>query len=64
MADYQKMYMKMAHAADDAVALNLEATQKLINARQAAEELFLDADETPMQLVIDDPPVPDETEPE
>lgn len=59
MADYQKMYFKLAHAADDAVALSLEAAQKLIRARQVAEEIFLDADETPIQFAPGEPVEPE-----
>lgn len=59
MPDYQKMYFKLAHAADDAAVPNQQAASKLIEARQATEELFIEADDTPLRVAPTEPSEPE-----
>ena len=50
MADYRKMYSKMYNSVTDAERLLQEATTKLRTAQQECEEMFVEADDTPIAL--------------
>jgi len=60
MPDYHKMYLKMAQAAGDAAELNRMATDRLIKAMQEAENIFIEADDTPLRIVPLEQPKSDE----
>ena len=51
MADYQEMYLTLMRATEQAI-------RTLIDAQQKCEEMFLDAEDTPLTLL------PEKSEPE
>ena len=51
MADYKKMYHKMFNAVTDAEQLASRATRMLRNAQLECEEMYSDANDTPLTLV-------------
>ncbi len=54
MADYKKLYSKMFNAVTDAEALISQASRIMRTAQQECEEIYVDADDTPL-LLIDKP---------
>ena len=50
MADYKKMYHKMFNAVTDAEKLASQATRMLRNAQLECEEMYTEADDTPIKL--------------
>ena len=49
MADYKKLYYKMFNAATDAEKLVSQADGLMRTAQQECEEIYMDADETPLR---------------
>ena len=50
MADYKKMYHKMFNVVTDAEQLASQATRMLRNAQLECEEMYTEADDTPISL--------------
>ena len=50
MADYKKLYYKMFNAVTDAEKLVSQATGLMRTAQQECEEMYMDADDTPLRL--------------
>lgn len=59
MPDYKEMYLTVMRAANEALKLNQEAMEHIITAQQKTEEMFIEADDTPLLIV---PPNPSEKE--
>ncbi|MGJ4851931.1 hypothetical protein ACH6CV_16975 [Bacillota bacterium Meth-B3] len=55
MADYKKLYYKMFNAATDAEKLISQAACMMRTAQQECEEIYMDADETPLRLTDKQP---------
>ena len=51
MADYKKLYYKMFNAVTDAEKLVSQATGLMRTAQQECEEMYMDADGTPLRLM-------------
>jgi len=54
MPDYKKMYHKMFNAATDAEQLVSQAARMMRNAQLECEEMFTEADDTPIELLPQD----------
>ena len=52
MADYKEMYLKMVRAARDAQECCAQAEQILVNAMQVCEEMYINAPEPMIELVV------------
>ena len=50
MPDYKEMYLTIMRAADKALKLNQEAMEYIITAQQQAENMYIEADDTPLSL--------------
>lgn len=50
MPDYKEMYLTMMRAADKALELNQEAAKHIIEAQKKADELYIEAEDTPLQI--------------
>ena len=59
MANYKEMYLTIMRAANKALELNQQAAQQIICAQQKAEEMYIEAEDTPLFIV---PPNPDKQE--
>jgi len=55
VADYKKLYYKMFNAATDAEKLISQAACMMRTAQQECEEIYMDADETPLRLTDKQP---------
>ena len=51
MADYKKLYYKIFNAVTDAEELVSQATGLMPTAQQECEEMYMDADATPLRLM-------------
>lgn len=51
MPDYKEMYLTIVRAAEKALRLNQEAAQHIIAAQQKADEMYIEADDTPLRIV-------------
>jgi len=51
LADYKRMYHKMFNAVTDAEQLASQATRILRGAQLECEEMYTDADDTPISLM-------------
>lgn len=59
MPDYKEMYLIITRAANKALKLNQEAMEYIITAQQQAEEMYIEADDTPLSIL---PPNPEKQE--
>lgn len=48
MPDYKEMYFTIIRAANKALKLNQEAMEYIITAQQQAENMYIEADDTPL----------------
>ncbi|MGC6175173.1 hypothetical protein [Lacrimispora sp. 38-1] len=55
MPDYKEMYLTMMKAANKALKLNQEAIEHIIYAQQKAENMYIEADETPLSILPSTP---------
>lgn len=60
MPDYKEMYLTIMRAANKAVQLNQEALKHLITAQQQAEDMYIEADDTPLFLAPTNREEPDQ----
>ena len=51
VADYKKLYHKVFSAVTDAEALVSQAAHIMLTAQQECEEMYMDADDTPLRLM-------------
>ena len=51
VADYKKLYNKVFSAVTDAEALVSQAAHIMRTAQQECEEMYMDADDTPLRLM-------------
>ncbi|MDD3229738.1 MAG: hypothetical protein PHE09_11035 [Oscillospiraceae bacterium] len=51
MPDYKEMYLTMMRAANKALKLNQEAIEHIISAQQQTEEMYIEADDTPLSIL-------------
>jgi len=50
MPDYKEMYLTLMRAANKALTLNQEAAQHIIDAQQKTEEMYIEAEDTPLRI--------------
>ncbi len=51
MPDYKEMYLTITRAANKALKLNQEAMEYIITAQQQAEDMYIEADDTPLSII-------------
>lgn len=51
MPDYKEMYLTIARAANKALKLNQEAIDHIITAQQQAEDMYIQANDTPLSIL-------------
>lgn len=51
MPDYKEMYLTIVRAANKSLKLNQEAMAHIIAAQQQAEDMYIEADDTPMYIL-------------
>ena len=56
MPDYRKLYHKMFNTVTDAEQLISQAARMMRNSQLECEELYVKADDTPVELIPNEPP--------